>query len=226
MKYFLFHFIGLAVLMIACSGSRTNERIDHIILAVNDLERGMQQFEELTGVKPVVGGKHPDSFTQNALVALEGGAYIEILAPRADADSVPEWIRQFRSITPMGWAVYTENIESTRKKLISMGFPVSDIKPGARTKPDGEILSWSTMEFAEKDIQVFPFFIEWGEDVVHPSASSPTGCSLIKFEIATTDKDMQTLNENFKLGLSTTSGETKLTLRLRTPKGVVTFPAY
>jgi hypothetical protein len=48
----------------------------------------------------------------------------------------------------------------------------------------------------------------------------------MKFEITTEDKDVDKLNEHFKLGISTSSGESKLVFRLRTPKGVVTFPAY
>lgn len=225
MRIFFGLLIVMSILLSSCSGSRTHERIDHIILVVNDLEKGMQQFEALTGVKPVFGGKHPNSFTQNALVALDGKAYIEILAPRTDVPA-PDWIMQFRSLTPSGWAIYTEDIEATRKKLAGMGFSMSEVMSGARAKPDGTMLSWSTMGFTNKDTQVFPFFIQWGEDVVHPSASSPTGCSIMKFEITTRDNDLDKLNEHFKLGISTTSGEPRLVLRLRTPKGVVTFPAY
>ncbi|MBX2970526.1 MAG: VOC family protein [Cyclobacteriaceae bacterium] len=225
MRFSFVLLVIVSILFSSCSGSRTNERIDHIILVVNDLDKGMQQFEELTGVKPVFGGKHPNSFTQNALVALDGKAYIEILAPRTDVPT-PDWIMQFRSLTPSGWAVYTEDIEATRKKLAGMGFSVSEVMSGARAKPDGNMLSWSTMGFTNKDTQVFPFFIQWGEDTVHPATSSPTGCSIMKFEITSEDKDIDNLNEHFKLGISTASGGTRLVLRLRTPKGVVTFPAY
>ena len=225
MRFSFVLLVIVSILFSSCSRSRTNERIDHIILVVNDLEKGMQQFEELTGVKPVFGGKHPNSFTQNALVALDNNAYIEILAPRNDVPA-PDWIMQFRSLTPSGWAVYTSDIEATKQKLAEMGFSLSEVMSGARAKPDGNMLSWSTMGFTNKDTQVFPFFIQWGEDVVHPAASSPTGCSIMKFEITTEDKDLDKLNEHFKLGISTSSGESKLVLRLRTPKGVVTFPAY
>lgn len=225
MRFFLSLLIVVSILLSSCSGNRTNERIDHIILVVNDLEKGMQQFEELTGVKPVFGGKHPNSFTQDALVSLDRNAYIEILAPRTDVPT-PDWMMQYRSLTPSGWAIYTADIEATRKELLTMGFSMSEVMQGMRAKQDGSMLSWLTMGFTDKDTQVFPFFIQWGEGVVHPAASSPSGCSIVKFEISTEDKDLEKLNEHFKLGISNGSGETRLVLRLRTPKGMVTFPAY
>ena len=51
-------------------------QVDHILLGIDDLDRGMEQFEKLTGVRPVYGGKHPRG-THNALVSLGNGTYLE-----------------------------------------------------------------------------------------------------------------------------------------------------
>ena len=40
-------------------------QIDHILLGIDDLDRGVKAFEESTGVKPVYGGTHPGG-THNA----------------------------------------------------------------------------------------------------------------------------------------------------------------
>jgi hypothetical protein len=74
-----------------------SEYLDHIIYASADLERGSRQFEALTGVTPSYGGVHANGTTQNAIVALDGRCYLEILAPvkgaQADDD---QWTRLAR----------------------------------------------------------------------------------------------------------------------------------
>ena len=55
--------------------------IDHFVLGINNLEKGIQEFEEKSGIKPVFGGVHEKVGTHNALVSLGEGKYLEILAP-------------------------------------------------------------------------------------------------------------------------------------------------
>ena len=42
--------------------------IDHIVLAVPDLQSAMQQFQETYGIQTHYGGQHKDFGTHNALV--------------------------------------------------------------------------------------------------------------------------------------------------------------
>lgn len=213
-----------SVLLFSCQ-EVPQEKIDHIILAVNNLESGMKQFEEITGVKPMMGGKHPNTFTQNALVALDNQSYIEILAPRTDVDSIPEWIMKLDRLTPFGWAVTSSDLDATNTKLASLGFLVSEIKPGSRAKPDGTLLTWRTLAFENKEATVFPFFIEWGKDVIHPSVTSPQGCTLEKLNAATTDPSLKLLYEKLAIRVDVEERPTnQLTVALRTPKGEVVFP--
>lgn len=214
----------VVLLMIACQPKVMKEKTDHIILAVNDLSKGIQQFKELTGVEPVFGGVHPNSFTQNALVALDKGSYLEIIAPRTDIDSIPDWIKKLDKLTPYGWAVTTFDIEKTQKMLTNGGFKTTMPVSGSRKTSSGTMLSWTTFRLDDKDSSIYPFFIKWGSDTVHPSLSAPIGCNLSVIHIHSVDKDLsdfkRILNLDFQIKQDSLP---KLVFKIDTPKGNVTF---
>ena len=216
--------VFLFALITACSSMKNEpENIDHIILGVNDLNKGIEQFEALTGIKPVFGGVHPNSFSQNALVALDHEIYIEIMAPRPDAIVVPDDFLALEKLTPIGWAVRTHNSIETRKNLKAAGIIASNRRHGSRSKPDGTLLNWTTFDIDTRND--FPFFIEWGTSTIHPSISSPAGCTFQSFHINTPyDAAMNTLITALPLNLTVSkTTETKLQLTINSPNGKVTF---
>ena len=215
----------LTVIFLSCQSNYKEEKIDHIILVINNLENGISQFKELTGVAPVFGGVHPNSFTQNAIVSLGNQSYIEILAPRTDLDSIPNWIMEFEDLTPIGWAVTSRSIDITRSKLLSLNYVISNSNSGSRETPWGDKLTWITFGFLDKNSFVFPFFINWQENVVHPSENAPKGCRLNELQLFSNDNSLVELNNMLNLGLKIIkSQEDKIVLRIRTPQGDITFP--
>lgn len=215
-------YLGL-VALVACAPEKKEEHIDHIILAINNLENGIAQFKGRTGIAPGFGGVHPDSFTHNALVALDGETYIEIMAPRPDAQNAGEDFKKFETLTPIGWAVRTRNIEKTKAKLKSAGFVTTATRPGSRAKPDGSLLKWSTFRIESQD--EFPFFIQWGDSTIHPSATSPKGCMFRSLQVTTPHPDSWSpLIDRLALDVQVTEGtKSSLELSIATPKGLVVF---
>jgi hypothetical protein len=159
--------------------------VDHVILGVNDLQRGIEELERLTGVRAVYGGAHPGRGTHNALISLGGAQYLEILAPNPeDAGSTP-WIGQLETLTaltPVGWAARSHDLAALQQSLKSQGVETGEIRPGARNRPDGTRLAWKTLDLPAPS-PLLPFFIEWDAGSAHPSETTPKGCRLTGFSL-------------------------------------------
>ncbi|HEU5285563.1 MAG TPA: VOC family protein, partial [Sphingomicrobium sp.] len=178
----------LTLVLIGCTSREPGApaRIDHVIVGVSDLERGVREIERLTGVRAVTGGAHPGQGTRNALLSLGEDSYLEIYAPNPVEPVSSPAVEELRALdrpTPIGWAASTSDSRSLRSTLESKGFPLSQPERGSRRRPDGSSLSWVTYGFAKLDHPLAPFFIEWGDARLHPSRTSPEGCSLRSLRI-------------------------------------------
>jgi hypothetical protein len=157
--------------------------IDHILLGVPDLQSGVRAFEQATGVTPVYGGKHPNRGTENALVSLGNGVYLELIAPQPQPDAQTDLTRQLAALKQpalIAWAARSEDIAALRAALTKAGFATGKPTPGARVTPSGTRLEWTTLD---TELETAPFFIQWRASTVHPSASSPGGCVIKSFEV-------------------------------------------
>lgn len=159
--------------------------VDHVILGIHDLQRGIEELERLTGVRAVYGGAHPGRGTHNALLALGGTQYLEILAPNPEDAGSPPWIEgleKLASLTPVGWAARSDDLPALQQSLTSQGIETGEIRPGARNQPDGTRLAWKTLELTAPS-PLLPFFIEWDPATTHPSQTTPQGCRLTGFSL-------------------------------------------
>jgi hypothetical protein len=173
------------IAMILAAALYQTAGLDHILIGVPNLDDGIRAFEQATGVTPVRGGKHPTRGTENALVSLGHGSYIEIIAPQPDA-APNEFVTQLRALhgpALVGWAVHVVDADEAARRLGQAGFIPSPRQPGSRVTPQGTTLQWTTFGIARPQIATAPFFIQWGATTTHPSLTSPGGCTLQSFEI-------------------------------------------
>lgn len=220
---------GLALVMAMClpaaAATAPTAQIDHILLGIDDLDRGIESFEQLTGVRPVYGGKHPGG-THNALVSLGDGTYLEILALQPHGTPPQEYagLKQLRKLTPIGWAVSSKDAAQLRGRLTSAGLAVTEPSAGSRKTPAGSTLSWQTFGLKDNFAEA-PFFIVWSAQSPHPSTTSPTGCRLQSWRIAgQSRKSLEHLRTALELKVDVAEAPaTSLHLSLSCPKGSVEF---
>ncbi|MEL7120761.1 MAG: VOC family protein [Bacteroidota bacterium] len=202
-------------------------KIDHLVYNTTNIHQGIAMIEELTGVAPVIAGRHQGQGTWNALMSLGAGIYFEVIAPDPAQKDIqgPSWlntIRQFPDNRLINWCVKTNDapalVNHARQHQIELGEVVS----GSREKNDGSTLSWTLTDFKANSTSLLPFFIDWG-DSEHPSGSLPDGCSLINLEIIHPEpEDLKKDLENLDLPIKVSAGnERRLLARLNTPKGEV-----
>lgn len=201
-------------------------QVDHVIVGVADLDAGIRAFEQLTGVRPAVGGAHPGKGTRNALLSLGEGVYLELFAPnpaeKIDSPTLAE-LRGLKRLKPIGWAVSTPDADALRSYLGSLGLEPSAAEPGSRVRPDGSVLQWVTFGFETIDHPLAPFFIQWKQQRLHPSRTSPGGCRLTSIRLL--DPAPKRLGSAVRpLGLDVPvdrGAESRMEVRLSCPRGSV-----
>ena len=202
--------------------------LDHLILAAADLDAGMKWFEARTGVRPAMGGTHPGRGTRNALVALTGRQYLEILAP--DPAQPADLTTQLRSLSAprlVGWAAANSDLEGYAKRMRPMGHEPTAVRPGSRARPDGRVLKWTTIgfksEYASGGVDPIPFVIDWAADSAHPSSDSPKGCELtsVEFEHPNAEGLTDALGRLEIAAVVKQADAAAIVATLKTPKGSV-----
>lgn len=136
--------------------------VDHILIAVENLDKSMEVFRRL-GFQVLCGGEHPQAGTQNALIPLADGSYLELVGV-----TNPSLARQLafsrqildtldRTNRFAGFALETNDYSHDVQAIRDRGLAISKAAPGERLKPDGERVSWWT---AHPEDQRLPFLIQ------------------------------------------------------------------
>lgn len=119
--------------------------IDHVLIAVEDLELGIEIYERL-GFEVLRGGDHPTMGTSNALIPLADGTYLELLTVRDLAlaeREVPFIVAALRRPNRLArFALESDDIEADVAAIRARGLEMSAIRDGERTRPDGERVAW------------------------------------------------------------------------------------
>jgi hypothetical protein len=159
-------------------------RVDHLVYAAPDLNRGIEEIEKLVGVRATAGGQHPGFGTRNALIALGPTTYLEIIAP--DPEQPPpkdprpfglDGLKESRLVT---WFINSNDLERLRGEALRKGVHLGEVRSGIRRRPDGVQLMW---QFTDPSVLVadgiIPLYINWGESP-HPAHTAAKGATLVR----------------------------------------------
>ncbi len=165
--------------------------IDHLVYGVASLEAGIDALERSFGVRAAGGGQHLGRGTHNALLALGGGSYLEIIAPDPAQKEAPRplpfGLNALERARLTGWAIRTADLDALVRQARAAGYDPGRIESMERRRPDGITLHWRLTASAPAGSSfVLPFAIDWGTSP-HPSASAPQGVSLVGFQIVHPD---------------------------------------
>jgi hypothetical protein len=147
-------------------------RIDHVVLAVRDLDASAERLWEEHGLRFLPGGRHPRWGTANMISPL-GRDYVELLAV-VDEEVGSETVlgRTLLELSSSGdrWfsvCVADDDVEATAARL---GLTV---QPGSRTRPDGSEVRWRGAGIEDRGEDLWlPFFISWDVPAeLHPGAA-------------------------------------------------------
>lgn len=201
-------------------------KLDHLIWAVPNLEKGATDFEAMTGVKPVFGGVHTGGATANYLVSLGDCLYLEIIGPNPGGTENEEaaFFKTLKAPSMYGYAMRSNDMVFLKRKAEKAGFTVAGPRDGGRARPDGVMLNWQSMAFSGKaGTDYLPFVINW-KDSPHPSYSTPKGVTLKSFVLHNKLADeLIKLTHDLGMPIMVEAGKMDLAVVLNTPKGEVTL---
>ncbi len=162
--------------------------LDHIAIAAETLEEGVEHVETALGVPMAAGGKHPLFGTHNRLLGL-GDIYLEVIAVDPLAGSVPRcrWFDLDRFCGPprlTNWICKTNNPAADLPCALAGTGPMVEVQRGD--------LRWQITVPKNGCLPLdgcAPALIDWG-DIPSPATRLPDqGCGLRGLKITHPESD-------------------------------------
>jgi catechol 2,3-dioxygenase-like lactoylglutathione lyase family enzyme len=193
------------------------ERLDHVVIAVRDLDAAVACYRAALGFDARPGGRHPGRGTHNAIVRF-GLEYLELLALDDSAQGrelAPNPLVDFLDEHEgglVGYALATGDIDAVAARLRDAELEADGPFRMERLRPDGSRLAWRLLVPGGVAYRrPWPFFIQWDAPdaerlALESPGAHPNGTTAIE-ELALVVKDLERAIELYglHLGLSLAS---------------------
>ena len=168
------------------------ETLDHLIIAVQNLDEAEENYKKIFGIPPVWKGTHKELGTANVIFNFKN-TYFELLSVNGDglgADLVNNQLKE-NGEGMLGLVLGTEDINSTAAILKDKGFPISEVSNGeGKNSQNNEIRKWKNIFLPlELTRGIFSFIIQ------HTEGSLPTASNYDKSSINKLDHVVLNTND-------------------------------
>jgi hypothetical protein len=142
--------------------------IDHIVLAVPDLDAAAAELESKAGLRASGGGRHDALGTTNRLVWF-GDSYAELLGIVDEAKAQTSWLGApalgalARGETFVTWAIKSDALDVDVRAARATGARFGDPMAGERARDDGRTVRWRVAIPDRLGPAELPFLIERDE---------------------------------------------------------------
>ena len=202
-------------------------RIDHLVYACADLQRGIAEIEQMLGVRAAFGGRHPMWGTHNALIALGPRTYLELIAPDVErapaAEARPFGLDRVARSHLIAWAANSAALDAQRGEAARRGVHLGEVQSGRRRRPDNVMLGWRLTDLrCVMGDGLVPFLIDWGTSP-HPASAAPQGATLVGLRAEHPEPErIRKMMSVLELDLQVDRGQRQaLIATIRCPKGNV-----
>lgn len=145
--------------------------LDHLIVAVEDLEKAEQNYTKIFGMPPVWKGEHKELGTANALFNFQN-TYFELLAVKGEGlgAALVDYYLEQSGEGLIGVVLGTDDISKTTTEIRDKGFAVADHTEGEGINfKDQQIRKWKNL-FLPPELTrgIFSFIIQHTEGELPP----------------------------------------------------------
>ncbi|MDO6515664.1 VOC family protein [Zobellia uliginosa] len=206
-----------------------HDLLDHIVYTVRDLDAAILTLEKKLGVQAIFGGYHATQGTKNALINLDKGSYLELLAADESNQNIapPRWmgVDMLTKDQITRWALKSEQLKKDADILGQYKAKMGNIGAGSRHTTEGTLLKWQLiLPLPTPEVELVPFMVDWSQTETHPHEALPNmGCKLI--ELYGTHPNPDLLANIFtELGVRfriERDKNTSLKAIIQSPKGIV-----
>lgn len=201
-----------------------DDELDHVILGTNNLEKALEQFYQMTQLKPIMVVSLKGVGTKSARLAFQSCQYLEIMGPDPKHAAMP--LAQKLAKLPDDTLVPFHYAIRSKQKMKTQIWKECDLtcdKVTMVAQDQGAAWTW-TMAILEGHDQggIVPYLVDWGESK-HAAARLPVIGSLDSLKVTSgPDSPIHTILDGIAR-VTVETGETALELTFTSDKGKHTF---